>query len=77
MKYQSSKAYLDYSLPFKMEATSYSETSFDSQRATRHYIPEDRILYNHCCDNLKSYTLEECDFSPEIFLGLKSIKLVV
>jgi hypothetical protein len=23
----------------------------------RHYIPEDRTLHNHCCENLKSYKL--------------------
>jgi hypothetical protein len=31
----------------KMEATRSSETSVDFQRTTRHYIPEERTLYNH------------------------------
>jgi hypothetical protein len=29
--------------------------SVDLHRTTRHYIPEDRTLYNHRCENLKSY----------------------
>jgi hypothetical protein len=28
--------------------------SWCSQPATRCYVPEDRILYNHCCENLRS-----------------------
>jgi hypothetical protein len=35
-----------------------SETSFYFQRATRHYIPEDRTLHNHRCENLKSYNIK-------------------
>jgi hypothetical protein len=31
------------------------DTSFDFQRTTRRYIPEDSILYNHRCENLKYY----------------------
>jgi hypothetical protein len=38
----------------KMEAIS-SETSADTQRTTRRYIPEDDTLHNHRCENLKSY----------------------
>jgi hypothetical protein len=37
-----------------------SETSIDFQRTTRHYIPEDRNLYNHLCENLKSYMPSLC-----------------
>lgn len=33
----------------------FSETPIDFQRTTRCYIPQDRSLYNHQCDNLKSY----------------------
>jgi hypothetical protein len=38
-----------------MEATCYSETSVDFQRATWRYISEDRIIHNHLCENLSSY----------------------
>jgi hypothetical protein len=38
-----------------MEAICFSETSFDFLRTARHYIPEDRNLYNHCSENRKSY----------------------
>jgi hypothetical protein len=39
----------------EMEATCSSETSVDFQRTTRRYIPEERILHNSRCENLKSY----------------------
>jgi hypothetical protein len=39
----------------KMEALFSSETSVNFQRIIRPYIPEDSTLYNHCCENLKSY----------------------
>jgi hypothetical protein len=29
--------------------------SVDTQRTTRHYIPEDDTLHNHRSENLKSY----------------------
>jgi hypothetical protein len=38
-----------------MEATYSSETFVNFQRTTRRYIPEDRTLYNHRYENLKSY----------------------
>jgi hypothetical protein len=38
-----------------MKATYFTETSADFQRTARRYIPEDRILQNHRCENLKSY----------------------
>jgi hypothetical protein len=38
-----------------MEAICSYETSVDIQRTTRRYIPEDGTLYNHRCENLKSY----------------------
>jgi hypothetical protein len=37
------------------EAICSSETSVDSERTTRRYIPEDGTLHNHRCENLKSY----------------------
>jgi hypothetical protein len=36
------------------KATRYTETSADSQRTTWRYIPEDRTLHNHRCENLIS-----------------------
>jgi hypothetical protein len=39
----------------KMEAICSSETSVDTQRTTRRYIPEDGTSHNHCCENLKSF----------------------
>jgi hypothetical protein len=30
----------------------FSETSIDLQQTTRHYIPENRNLYNHPCEKL-------------------------
>jgi hypothetical protein len=38
-----------------MGATCSSKTSVAFQRTTWRYIPEDRTLRNHCCENLKSY----------------------
>jgi hypothetical protein len=39
----------------KMETICSSETWVDFQRITGRYIPEDRTLHNHLCENLKSY----------------------
>jgi hypothetical protein len=50
-------SYLAYSLTLKMEAISSSEPSVKFQRTMLRYIPEDRILHNHRCENLVSYTL--------------------
>jgi hypothetical protein len=33
-----------------------NETMVDFQRTTWRYVPEDGTLYNHHCENLKSYT---------------------
>jgi hypothetical protein len=38
-----------------MEAMCSSETSVDSQRTTRRYIPEGGTLHNHRGEHLKSY----------------------
>jgi hypothetical protein len=40
-----------------MAATCSSATSVDFQQSTLRYMPEDRILYNHYCENLKFYGL--------------------
>jgi hypothetical protein len=37
--------------------TESSETSVNFQRTAPRYIPEDRTLHNHSCDNLKSYNI--------------------
>jgi hypothetical protein len=49
-----------YSSILKMGAIWYSETSLDFQRTTQCYIPEDIIVHNCCCENLKFYI----DFCP-------------
>jgi hypothetical protein len=41
-----------------MEATCSSEASVNFQRTTRCYIPEESILYNRRCENLKSYKMK-------------------
>jgi hypothetical protein len=46
-----------------MEAIFSSETSVDTQRTTRGYIPEDDTLYNHRCENLKSYKIYIAKYS--------------
>jgi hypothetical protein len=43
-----------YFSTLKMEAICSSETSVDTQRTTRCYIPEDGSLHTHRCENLKS-----------------------
>jgi hypothetical protein len=42
----------------KMEAICSSETSVDTQRTTRRYIPGDGTLHNPRCENVKSYCNE-------------------
>jgi hypothetical protein len=44
---------------FIQEATCPSETSVDFQRTTGRYIPEDRTLHSHLCENLNS-VLHDC-----------------
>jgi hypothetical protein len=41
----------------EMEDTCPSGTSVDFQVTTWRYIPEDRTVHNHCCDNLNSYII--------------------
>jgi hypothetical protein len=48
---------LAYSSVLKMEVTCSFEITADFQRTTRHYIPEQRTLHNHRCENLKSSTI--------------------
>jgi hypothetical protein len=38
-----------------MEAICSSETSVNIRRTTRRFIPKDSTVYNHRCENLKSY----------------------
>jgi hypothetical protein len=38
----------------KMEAIFSSETSVETRRTSRRHIPENDILHNHRCENLKS-----------------------
>jgi Fe2+ transport system protein B len=39
----------------KMNAMRSSETSVYVPGTRQYYVPEDRTLYNHCCEDLKSY----------------------
>jgi hypothetical protein len=50
---------LAYSSTLKMEVTCSSETSVDFQRTTQRYIPKDRNIHNHRCEDFKSYILTE------------------
>jgi hypothetical protein len=34
----------------------FLQKSVDFQWTAQHYIPEDKSLHNHCCENLKPYT---------------------
>jgi hypothetical protein len=45
---------LTFSLTLKMEAICSSRMSVSLHQSTQHYIPEDRSLHIHCCENLKS-----------------------
>jgi hypothetical protein len=49
-----SPPFSEYSLSLKMEVTCSPEISVDIHWTTRHYIPKDRTLHSHCCENLKS-----------------------
>jgi hypothetical protein len=49
-----------YFSTLKMEAIFSSETSVDTPRTTRRYIPEDGTLHNYRCENLKFYTFVQC-----------------
>jgi hypothetical protein len=75
-----------YSSVMKKDATYSSETSFGSQRTTRHFVSEDRTPLNYRCENLKPYiaclvtrgnagvlTVEKYDFFSEISKKLTSI----
>jgi hypothetical protein len=54
-----------YSSTLKMEAICFSVTLVDFQRNTRRCIPEDIILHNHHCENLKPYIIAlYCQVSP-------------
>jgi hypothetical protein len=68
---------LAYSLTLK-EIRRSSETSDGFQRTTRRYIPEDRTLHNHRCENLKSYIKFHVRQGPlfEVYLthGISGVK---
>jgi hypothetical protein len=46
---------LAYSSALKIEAICSSETSIDFHGTSRSYIPKDRTLHTHRCENFKSY----------------------
>jgi hypothetical protein len=43
-----------YSYTLKMETIRSSEASVEFYQTTRHYNSEDRTLYSHRCENVKS-----------------------
>jgi hypothetical protein len=51
-------SYMANSSNLKMEVICSSETPINFHWTTQHYIPEDRILHNHCCENLKSNIMQ-------------------
>jgi hypothetical protein len=59
-----------YSSTLNIEAICSSETSADFQRTARHYIPEDSTLHNHCCENPKSYKVEELSWEYPLLWNL-------
>jgi hypothetical protein len=68
---------LAYSSTPQMEVICASKTLGGFQRTTPRYIPEDRTLHNHRCENLKSYLMERgcmliCIFGAR---NMKSIKV--
>jgi putative lipase involved disintegration of autophagic bodies len=40
----------------KVKVTPYPEMPIDIRRTTRNNTLEDKILHNHCCENIKFYT---------------------
>jgi hypothetical protein len=60
-----------------MEAIYSSETSVDTQRTTRCYIPEDDTLHSHSCENLKSYIeiihVFDYDLHPKLNLSVFTV----
>jgi hypothetical protein len=60
----------------KIEVTYFSKMSVDFQWTGQCYIPEDKVLDNRCCENLKSYISEEYAlfvFGIEVILMLKMV----
>jgi hypothetical protein len=51
-----------------MDAICSSETSVETQRTTRRYIPEDDTLHDHRCENLKSYKVR---YRKKVFVKIK------
>jgi hypothetical protein len=51
-----------------MEAICSSETSVETQWTTRRHIPENDTLYNHGCENHRSYNRIFLCLSCELFL---------
>jgi hypothetical protein len=63
-----------YSSTLKMEVTCCFKTLADFQQTTQQYIPENRNLRNHCCENLKYYSLPF--FPADIQFILFSLRLL-
>jgi hypothetical protein len=68
---RSSESCLAYSSTMKMVVKCSSQMSVDFQRNIQHCIPEDRTLYNYCCENRAS----EC--SDVIYWEIKYINVLI
>jgi hypothetical protein len=58
-----SNAYVSMIGLFCLEVSCFSETSVDFQLSIRPYILQDRNVYNHRCETLRSY-ITNLDFPP-------------
>jgi hypothetical protein len=65
--------FLDWFIrPSKRKRYVSSKRQIGSQRATRHYIPKDRTLYNHRCDSPRDLSAQILLFQRNlIFVSIK------
>jgi hypothetical protein len=63
---------------WKIEAICSSESSVDTPRTTRRYIPENGTLHNHRCANLNSYMVISFEhrFLPELLYRSVTLRVL-